>query len=184
MLCTDSDAVCQLREIAAALQPGWDWSSFWATFVATVAGVVVSALLAYWLLRRELRDEYNARLDDAFVKVLYAENAIFRELEPLNTAAGDEIPAADLGSNPHGLLTALFAARMLARNIDRDVIIELQATLADYHRMRVSSRMVTGQNLVGIIAEWRSGALTPQQAIRAAKDAAAGMKQLLDEGTA
>ena len=184
MPCTDSPIVCQLREIVAALQPGWDWSSFWVTFVATVAGVVVSGLLAYWLLRRQLRDQYNARLDDAFVKVLYAENETFRELETLNTAKGDEIDPADLGSNPHGLLTALFATRLLARNGDRDVVIALQAVLHDYHRMRVSSRMVIGQSLVGIIAEWRSGALTPQQAIREAKDAAAGMKQLLEEGIA
>jgi hypothetical protein len=184
MPCSDSPVVCQLRAIVAALQPGWDWNSFWATFIATVAGVVISGLLAYWVLRRQLHDQYKARLDDAFVKVLYAENETFRELETLNTSKGDEIDPTDLGSNPHGLLTALFATRLLARRKDRDVVVELQSMLHNYHRMRVSSRIVIGQSLVGTIAEWRSGALTPQQAITEARRAATAMNQFLAEGKA
>ncbi|TAM71331.1 MAG: hypothetical protein EPN48_01815 [Microbacteriaceae bacterium] len=109
-------------------------------------------------------------------------NETFRELETLNTPKGDEIDQTDLGSNPHGLLTALFATRLLARHKDRDLVIELQSMLHNYHRMRVSSRMVTGQSLVGTIAEWRSGALTPQQAITEARRAATAMNQLLAEG--
>lgn len=44
--------------------------------------------------------------------------------------------------------------------------------------------MVIGQSLVGIIAERRAGARTPQQAIPDAKDSATALKQLLDEGKA
>lgn len=174
--------VGQLRAIADALQPGWDWNSFWATFIATVAGVVASGIFAYWVLKRQLDNQYNTRLDDAFVRVLYAENETYRELEKLSTSSKDEIPPEVLGLNPHRILTELFAARLLARGKDRNVVIAMQSTLHDYHRMRASSRMLVGQGLVGIIAEWRAGAMSRHDAIGEARRLAGAMTQLLAEG--
>jgi hypothetical protein len=180
--CFASPVVCQLRAIADALQPSWDWNSFWATFIATVAGVVASGVFTYWVLRQQLDSQYNARLDDAFVRVLYAENETYQELEKLDISTRDEIDPRVLGLNPHRILTALFATRLLARGKDRDVVIAMQSTLHDYYRMKASSRMLIGQGLAGVITEWRAGATSRQEAIEESRRIAAAMSQLLAEG--
>lgn len=59
MSCTDPQlVVCELDAIAE-LMTQWDWNSFVATLVATLAGAAVALLGAWWVYRRESaeRDE-------------------------------------------------------------------------------------------------------------------------------
>ena len=78
--------------------------------------------------------------------------------------------------------TAKIAESVSKRNLLRTLSAADSAAPGRCARRRKG--IVRGQSLVGTIAEWRSGALTPQQAIAEARRAATAMNQLLTEGKA
>lgn len=197
MSCTDSPLACalqrntyELQRIADALQPNWDWTSFWTTFIATLAGVVITGALAYLLLRREIREQYATRIDDALARLLYACSDEYRDLEALNTPRQEgegasetqergEPAATELSLNPHGVLTALLATRLIARGTDLEVIKALQLILHDYYRSGVQERMLLLQELEVSVTQWRSGEMTKREVIKRSEDVRDSMEELL-----
>lgn len=177
MTCTQTQLICELRKIADAVQPGWDWNTFWVTLLATIAGVVISGLVAWFIYLGQKREQYNTRIDDALVRVLYSAQEEFRELEPLNIPEKWDTPASELPLNPHGVLTTLTATRLIARGDDQEVVKALQNLVGEYWASQIPARMVLVNGLIGIIARWRSGDSSAAEVLKESEEFAAGMRK-------
>ncbi len=69
MDCEVTPITCELSRIADALQ-GFDWNSFVATLLATLAGAAVAAFVSYLVYRGERSERYTAALNDAAATVM------------------------------------------------------------------------------------------------------------------
>lgn len=57
---------------ALASAPGWDWTNFASTLIATLVGAAAAGAVTLWVLRRQRRDAYEAVIREVATRALSA----------------------------------------------------------------------------------------------------------------
>ncbi|PWC06576.1 hypothetical protein [Mycetocola zhujimingii] len=147
---------------------------FWSTLIATIAGSVVGAAaaggVAWVVFRRESRQNYEARLDEALAGIVLAIPARVRELDAyqdqldeLDRQSPTRNPNDDpLPPGPYELSVRLEATRMVARNADARTLGEVASAFYSVVNLPPIEQRARLSQLPELIRKWRLGELGKQ----------------------
>jgi hypothetical protein len=181
-VCKPDTITCELHRLVAA-QAGWDWAGFVSTLLATVVGAVIGILGVVLVARRDFRDRYDSRLDEAVVGLLHplaeyqdGREGWHRSRWSTRVDSGDRHEEYIQYRLPRPSRAALDAARasvaVLAREADAVTFnaIDLLITRAENHDDEDDQGGFGYLHAMQVLTDWRSRSFTPEQIRRDAEN--------------
>lgn len=166
-VCKPETIVCELHDLVAS-QGGWDWPGFLSTLLATVVGAAIGILGVVLVARRDFRDRYDSRLDEAVVALLRplaeyqdARQAWHRSRWGAGTSVQHDLPRPSRAS----LDAARAAVAVLARGEDMVTfnVIDGLITVAENHDEEDDRGGFGYLHAMDVLKDWRSRAFTAKQ---------------------
>jgi len=166
---------CQLDRIADSLG-GFDWNSFTATLLATMAGALIAAFAAMFVYRGERGERYRSSMDDAAVDVMTALHDYSQQYRTFLRDITDYYAASMLANQTASrpadpdrarLDIALDVLIVKGRKEDKQVAQRLKGVVYELTFTEDSEWLAKEyQTVRRIVAAWRSAHRTPHATIR------------------
>lgn len=162
-----------LERIARALEASNPWLDVFGTLIATLVGAGVALLGAWFIFRRESRERYDERLNEALASVLLAGAALITELEDWKRNPIQSVSAIRTvprpGPSAESFTTVVAAASLAARGADLAIVQELRRASRYAHGQTADGSIGAVDDIIEVITRWRTGESRTGEALTMAK---------------